>query len=116
MSRATGASRPSQHRRASRPPQRLPGVADAPGQVPATMPAAADTPATIGVQSGVAPIMVKDHPVLQKLFKTRTGELQSPLQCLLLTYLTSFVAVAPFFRTMPFTHWLVLRTRTSLHT
>ena len=49
---------------------------------------------------GVAPIimMAKDHPALQELFKTRTGELQSPLLCLLLAYLTSFVAVAPFFR------------------
>ena len=45
--------------------------------------------------------MAKDHPALQELFKTRTGELQSPLLCLLLPYLTSFVAVtvAPFFRT-----------------
>ena len=50
--------------------------------------------------SGVAPIMAKDHPALQELFKTRTGQLQislqSPLMCLLLAYLKSFVAVAPF--------------------
>ena len=43
--------------------------------------------------------MAKGHPALQERFKTRTGELQSPLLCLLFAYLTSFVAVAPFFRT-----------------
>ena len=46
--------------------------------------------------SGVAPIMAKDHPALQELFKTRSGELQFPLLCLLLAHLTSFVAVAPW--------------------
>ena len=42
--------------------------------------------------------MVKYHPAFQELslFKTTTSELQSPLLCLLLAYLTSFVAAAPF--------------------
>ena len=49
--------------------------------------------------SGVASIMAKDQAALQDPFKTRTGDLQSPLLCLLLAYLTFFVAVALFFRT-----------------
>ena len=33
---------------------------------------------------GRAPIMAKEHPVLQELFKTRAGEQLSPLLCLVL--------------------------------
>ena len=43
--------------------------------------------------------MAKDHSPLQERFKTRTSELQPPLLCLVLTYLTSLVAIAPFFWT-----------------
>ena len=36
-----------------------------------------------GVEGG-APIMAKEHPTMQELFKTRAGELLSPLLCLVL--------------------------------
>ena len=52
--------------------------------------------------SGVAQIMAKEHPETDQRCKNcsrHAPELQSPLLCLLLACLTSFVAVAPFFRT-----------------
>ena len=36
-----------------------------------------------GVEGG-APIMAKDHPALQELFKLNAGELLSPVLCLVL--------------------------------
>ena len=38
---------------------------------------------TVFSVGGEAQIMGKDHPAMQELFKTRAGELQSPLLCLL---------------------------------
>ena len=49
--------------------------------------------------SGGAPIIAKIIQRFKNCSRHATSELQSPLLCLLLAYLTSFVAAAPFFRT-----------------